>query len=43
MSKDEVLTKLRGIREGQICVFDGLATMKAAILDALGDEEVKLW
>ena len=43
MSRDEGLPMVRDIREGQICVFDGLATKKAAILDALGDKEVKLW
>lgn len=42
MSQDEALSMLRDIREERIYVFDGLATMKAAIQDAQG-EEVKLW
>lgn len=43
MSKDEALSMLRDTREGRIYIFDGLTTVKAEILDALGDEEVKLW
>ena len=42
MSSEKAIQLLRDIREERIYVFDGMATMKAAIQDVQG-EEVKLW